>query len=90
MMDADAKKTTLRMISYGLYVLTADDGKRKVGAATVNRVSQTAAEQAVLLPTLPAQAGQLRFDLRATETWVAGPGSAMISMRSCPPNEVPT
>ena len=24
-MDADAKKTTLRMIPYGIYVLTADD-----------------------------------------------------------------
>ena len=89
-MDADAKKTTLRMISYGLYVLTADDGKGTVGAATVKPVSQTAAELTVLLPTRPAQVGQLRFDLRATKTWVAGPGSAMISMQSCPPNEVPT
>ena len=26
-MDADAKKTALRMIPYGIYVLTADDGK---------------------------------------------------------------
>jgi flavin reductase (DIM6/NTAB) family NADH-FMN oxidoreductase RutF len=41
-MDADAKKTTLRMIPYGLYVLTADDGKGTVGAATVNWVTQTA------------------------------------------------
>ncbi len=39
-MDADAKKTTLRMIPYGVYVLTADDGKGTVGAATVNRVTQ--------------------------------------------------
>ena len=39
-MDADAKKTTLRMIPYGLYVLTADDGKGTVGAATVNWVTQ--------------------------------------------------
>ena len=41
-MDLDAKKTTLRMIPYGLYVLTADDGKGTVGAATVNWVTQTA------------------------------------------------
>ena len=41
-MDADAEKTTLRMIPYGLYVLTADDGKDTVGAATVNWVTQTA------------------------------------------------
>ena len=26
-MDANAKKTVLRMIPYGIYVLTADDGK---------------------------------------------------------------
>ena len=39
-MDADAKKTTLRMIPYGIYVLTADDGKGNVGAATVNWVTQ--------------------------------------------------
>jgi len=40
-MDADAKKTTLRMIPYGLYVLiAAKDGS--VAAATVNWVTQTA------------------------------------------------
>src|SRR5262245_19273324 len=41
-MQADAKKTTLRMIPYGIYVLTADDGKGNIGAATVNWVTQTA------------------------------------------------
>src|SRR5208337_2329402 len=41
-MDQDAKKTVLRMIPYGLYVLTADDGKGNVAAATVNWVTQTA------------------------------------------------
>jgi flavin reductase (DIM6/NTAB) family NADH-FMN oxidoreductase RutF len=41
-MDADAKKTTLRMIPYGIYVMTADDGKGNVAAATVNWVTQTA------------------------------------------------
>src|ERR1700753_3398470 len=40
-MDADAKKTTLRMIPYGIYVLTADDHKGNVGAATVNWVTQS-------------------------------------------------
>ncbi|MDH5750415.1 MAG: flavin reductase family protein [Rhodospirillales bacterium] len=39
-MDADAKKTTLRMIPYGIYVLTAKDGD-EVAAATVNFVTQT-------------------------------------------------
>jgi flavin reductase (DIM6/NTAB) family NADH-FMN oxidoreductase RutF len=41
-MNADAKKTTLRMIPYGIYVLTADDGKGNIAAATVNWVTQTA------------------------------------------------
>ena len=41
-MNADAKKTVLRMIPYGIYVLTADDGKGNVAAATVNWVTQTA------------------------------------------------
>jgi flavin reductase (DIM6/NTAB) family NADH-FMN oxidoreductase RutF len=41
-MNQDAKKTALRMIPYGIYVLTADDGKGNVAAATVNWVTQTA------------------------------------------------
>lgn len=42
-MDADTKKTALRMIPYGLYVLTAEaDGD--IGAATVNWVTQTSFE----------------------------------------------
>src|SRR5713101_116434 len=41
-MDQEAKKTALRMIPYGIYVLTADDGNGNVAAATVNWVTQTA------------------------------------------------
>ena len=41
-MNADSKKVTLRMIPYGIYVLTADDGKGNVSAATVNWVTQSA------------------------------------------------
>jgi flavin reductase (DIM6/NTAB) family NADH-FMN oxidoreductase RutF len=39
-MDANAKKTALRMIPYGLYVLTAEHGP-ETAAATVNWVTQT-------------------------------------------------
>lgn len=46
-MDADARKTTLRMIPYGLYVLTSIDGDN-VGAGTVNWVSQMAFEPPLL------------------------------------------
>lgn len=41
MMDADAKKTALRMIPYGIYVMTAEAGG-EIAAATVNWVTQTA------------------------------------------------
>jgi flavin reductase (DIM6/NTAB) family NADH-FMN oxidoreductase RutF len=41
-MNPDTKKIVLRMIPYGLYVLTADDGKGNIAAATVNWVTQTA------------------------------------------------
>ena len=39
-MDADSKKTALRMIPYGIYVLTAN-GDEGPTAATVNWVTQT-------------------------------------------------
>jgi flavin reductase (DIM6/NTAB) family NADH-FMN oxidoreductase RutF len=39
-MDANAKKTVLRMIPYGLYVLTAQGKDGNVAAATVNWVTQ--------------------------------------------------
>jgi flavin reductase (DIM6/NTAB) family NADH-FMN oxidoreductase RutF len=38
--DANAKKTALRMIPYGLYVLTGESKDGKVAAATVNWVTQ--------------------------------------------------
>lgn len=40
-MDNDAKKTALRMIPYGIYVLTAEEADGDVAAATVNWVTQT-------------------------------------------------
>jgi len=39
-MDENAKKTTLRMIPYGLYVMTAEDKDGRISAATVNWVTQ--------------------------------------------------
>ena len=38
-MDANTRKTVLRLIPYGLYVLTADSSS-DVGAGTINWVSQ--------------------------------------------------
>jgi len=41
-MNPDTKKAVLRMIPYGIYVITADDGSGNIAAATVNWVTQTA------------------------------------------------
>ncbi len=43
-MDTDAKKTALRMIPYGIYVLTTKAADGTLAAATVNWVTQTAFE----------------------------------------------
>jgi flavin reductase (DIM6/NTAB) family NADH-FMN oxidoreductase RutF len=40
-MDANAMKAALRMIAYGIYILTAKGGDGTVAAATVNWVTQT-------------------------------------------------
>ena len=40
-MNADEKKIVLRMIPYGIYVLTADDGQGNISASTVNWVTQS-------------------------------------------------
>jgi flavin reductase (DIM6/NTAB) family NADH-FMN oxidoreductase RutF len=44
MMDPNAKKTTLRMIPYGLFVLTAAGSDGRVAAATINWVTQASFE----------------------------------------------
>ena len=43
-MDPNTRKTVLRMIPYGLYVLTAADKDGRVAAATVNWVTQASFE----------------------------------------------
>jgi flavin reductase (DIM6/NTAB) family NADH-FMN oxidoreductase RutF len=48
-MDANAKKTALRMIPYGLYVLTAETRDGRVAAATVNWVTQASFEPPLLV-----------------------------------------
>lgn len=55
-MDADAKKTALRMIPYGLYVLTAETGGQ-VAAATVNWVTQTSFNPPLIAVGVKADSG---------------------------------
>jgi flavin reductase (DIM6/NTAB) family NADH-FMN oxidoreductase RutF len=56
-MDKDAKKTALRMIPYGLYVLTGETKSGRVAAATVNWVTQTAFEPPLVVVGVKADSG---------------------------------
>jgi flavin reductase (DIM6/NTAB) family NADH-FMN oxidoreductase RutF len=71
-MDADAKKTTLRMIPYGIYILTADDHKGNVGAATVNWVTQSSFNPPLIVVGVKADSG--------AHTVVKGTGKFALNM----------
>ena len=55
-MDADAKKTALRMIPYGIYVLTVQ-GSDGVAAATVNWVTQTSFDPPLVVVGVKTDSG---------------------------------
>ena len=55
-MDEAAKKTVLRMIPYGLYVLGARDGDR-ITAATINWVTQTSFAPPLVVMGVKADSG---------------------------------
>jgi len=56
-MDEDAKKTALRMIPYGIYVLTAKAGDGTIGTATVNWVTQTSFAPPLVVVGVKADSG---------------------------------
>lgn len=56
-MDSDAKKAALRMIPYGLYVLTAEDKDGRVAASTVTWVTQTSFEPPLVVVGVKADSG---------------------------------
>jgi flavin reductase (DIM6/NTAB) family NADH-FMN oxidoreductase RutF len=56
-MNAEAKKTALRMIPYGLYILTAEGKDGKLAASTVNWVTQTAFEPPLVVVGVKADSG---------------------------------
>jgi flavin reductase (DIM6/NTAB) family NADH-FMN oxidoreductase RutF len=68
-MDQDAKKTALRMIPYGIYVLTADDGSGNVAAATVNWVTQTAFAPPLVVVGVKTDSGAYSI-LKKTQNFV--------------------
>lgn len=68
-MNPDAKKTALRMIPYGIYVLTAADEKGNVSAATVNWVTQTAFAPPLVVVGVKADSGVYQT-IKATKAFV--------------------
>ncbi|MEC4677201.1 MAG: flavin reductase family protein [Nitrospirota bacterium] len=56
-MDQDTKKTVLRMIPYGLYVLTGENKEGEVAAATINWVTQTAFSPPLIVAGVKADSG---------------------------------
>jgi flavin reductase (DIM6/NTAB) family NADH-FMN oxidoreductase RutF len=67
-MDADAKKTALRMIPYGLYVLTAEN-EGQVAAATVNWVTQTSFAPPLVAVALKTDSGAYKL-VKQTKAFV--------------------
>ncbi len=53
-MDVDAKRTSLRMIPYGLYVLTSATEEEKVAAAAVTWVTQASFEPPLVVACVRA------------------------------------
>lgn len=53
-MDAEIRKTVLRMIPYGLYVLTVENSSGDVSGATVNWVTQASFQPPLLVVALKA------------------------------------
>lgn len=56
-MNDEAKKTALRMIPYGLYVLTAKNASGEVAAATINWVTQMSFKPALIAIGVKADSG---------------------------------
>jgi flavin reductase (DIM6/NTAB) family NADH-FMN oxidoreductase RutF len=67
-MNADAKKTVLRMIPYGIYVLTADDGNGNIAAATVNWVTQSAFAPPLVVVGIKTDSGAYKV-VKAAKTF---------------------
>ncbi len=67
-MDPNVKKTALRMIPYGIYVLTAEAADGRVAAATVNFVTQTSFNPPLVVVALKADSGSYAL-VKETKTF---------------------
>ena len=88
-MDANAKKITLRMIPYGLYVLTAAHADGRVAAATVNWVTQASFEPPLVAVGVKADshAHALIKDTQAFALNVLGKGQQALAYTFFKPAE---
>ena len=88
-MDPNTKKTVLRMIPYGLYVLTAADKDGRVAAATVNWVTQVSFEPPLVAVGVKAdsQAHALIKDTKAFALNVLGKGQGPLAFTFFKPAE---
>ena len=78
-MDDAAKKTALRMIPYGIYILTAKSGN-DVAAATVNWVTQTSFEPPLVAVAIKSDSGAYAL-VKKTQTFalnMLGKGQAPV------------
>ena len=89
-MDANAKKTALRMIPYGLYVLTAQDKSGHAAAATVNWVTQVAFEPPLVVVgvKVDSHAHPLIKETRAFALNILGKGQQPLAFTFFKPAEV--
>ncbi|HET7341852.1 MAG TPA: flavin reductase family protein [Methylomirabilota bacterium] len=88
-MDANARKTALRMFPYGLYVLTAAGKDGSVAAATVNWVTQASFEPPLVAVGVKtdSHAHALIKDSKAFALNVLGKGQAPLAYTFFKPAE---
>ena len=89
-MDPSAKKTALRMIPYGLFVLTAQNKSGQAAAATVNWVTQVAFEPPLVVVGVKADshAHALIKETQAFALNVLGKGQQAMAFTFFKPAEV--
>ena len=89
-MDPNAKKTALRMIPYGLFVLTAANKSGQAAAATVNWVTQVAFEPPLVVVgvKVDSHAHALIKETQAFALNVLGKGQQAMAFTFFKPAEV--
>lgn len=88
-MDPNVKKTALRMIPYGLYVLTAEGKDGRVATATVNWVTQASFEPPLVVVGVKADSSvhSLIKESRAFALNVLGKGQQSLAFKFFKPAE---